>query len=210
MEPFVFAQSAMLAQAAGDVMRYASAASGGDPTLWYVTRAAGISAYVLISLTVVLGLLRSTVRVSRSGGAGTIWFLDEAHQFAALLAAAFLLLHLTTLVLDPVVPFSLGNLLLPVGEPYQPFATTLGVLSLYTLAIVLLSSWFRRALPYGFWRGLHGISFAAFALVTLHGILDGTDSGSVWMRLVYVGVLALVGLLVVARLLAQPSAATQT
>lgn len=187
---------------------HAAQALAGDPTLWYATRAAAISAYLLLSLTVVLGLLRSTLRISRSGGSGSIWFLDEAHQFTALLAAGFVLLHLATLVLDPVVPFSLTNLLVPVGEPYQPLATTLGVFTLYTLAIVLLSSWFRGSLSYGFWRALHGVSFAAFALVTLHGLLDGTDSGQAWMRLVYLGVSALVLLLIVARMLAAPSEAT--
>lgn len=199
-----------LAAGAGQVSHVSRAmqALAGDPTLWYVTRAAAISAYLLLSLTVVLGLLRSTLRVSRSGGSGSIWFLDEAHQFAALLAAGFVLLHLVTLVLDPVVPFSLGNLLVPVGEPYQPFATTLGVFTLYTLAVVLLSSWFRGALSYGFWRALHGISFAAFALVTLHGLLDGTDSGQAWMRLVYLGISVLVLLLIVARVLAAPSEVT--
>lgn len=201
-----FTQSVILASSA-TVARGVLLVASGDPTLWYVTRAAGISAYVLLSLTVMFGLLRSTLRVSRSGGAGTIWFLDEAHQFAALLAAAFVTLHLVALVFDPVVPFRVSNLVLPIGEPYQPFATSLGVLGLYALAIVLFSSWFRRALPYGFWRGLHAISFASFALVSLHGILDGTDSGAGWMRLVYLFVLALVGLLVIARLLAQPRAA---
>src|SRR5579884_3254280 len=131
----------------------------GDPTLWYVTRAAAISAYLMFALTVVLGLLRSTLRVSRSGGAGTIWFLDEVHQFSALLAVGFLVLHLGTLVLDPVVPFGLINLVIPLNEPYQPLPTTLGVLALYTIAVVVLSSWFRRAISYGIWRALHGVSF---------------------------------------------------
>ncbi len=180
----------------------------GDPTLWYVTRAAAISAYLLFSLTAALGLLRATLRVSRSGGPGTVWFLDEAHQFAALLAVGFLVLHLCTLVLDPVVPFSLSNLLLPVNEPYQPFATTLGVLALYTVAIVALSSWFRRSISYGMWRALHGASFVVFTLITLHGLLDGTDSGQGWMRLVYLGVTGVILLLVVARMLATPAEAT--
>ena len=197
-----------LSIAAGGQAAQTAQALAGDPTLWYVTRAAAICAYLLLSLTVVLGLLRSMLRVSRSGGSGSIWFLDEAHQFAALLAAGFVLLHLATLVLDPVVPFSLGNLLVPVGEPYQPIATTLGVLALYTLAILLLSSWFRGSLSYGFWRWLHGISFVVFALVTLHGLLDGTDSGQAWMRLVYLGVSALVLLLTMARVLATPAKAT--
>jgi sulfoxide reductase heme-binding subunit YedZ len=186
----------------------ASQALAGDPTLWYVTRAAAISAYLMFALTVVLGLLRTTLRVLRSGGPGTIWLLDEAHQFSALLAVSFLLLHLATLVLDPVVPFSLSNIIIPVNEPYQAFATTLGVLALYTIALVALSSWFRSSISYNVWRGLHGFSFVAFTLVTLHGLLDGTDSGQGWMRLVYLGVTVVVLLFVVARLLATPVEAT--
>ncbi len=170
----------------------------GDPTMWYVTRAAAISAYVLLALGVVVGLVRSMVRSSGARAPGLVWLLDEAHQYIAALAAVFIGLHLVTLLLDPVVPFTLVNLIVPIGEPYQPLAVNLGVFSLYLLGAVLLSSWMRRSLKYTFWRALHFASFLAFALVTLHGILAGADSGASWMRSLYGvaagGVTLLVGL----------------
>jgi predicted ferric reductase len=189
------------------VAAQATAAVSGDTTLWYMTRAAAISAYVLLTGTAALGLLRSTLRSSGTRAPGAIRLLDDVHPYVALLAFAFTVLHIVTLLFDPVVTFSLTNLLVPFDEPYAPFATSLGVLSLYALGIVWLSSWLRRKLSYGFWRGLHFFSFVGFFLVTLHGVLAGTDSGEPWMRLVYFASAALISLLVFARLLSRPESA---
>lgn len=163
--------------------------AGSDPRLWYVTRAAGVCAYVLLALGTSLGLFQSLGRTLevRAG-----WVVVELHQFVALLAAAFVALHLVALALDPFLHFSLSNLVLPVAEPYRPFWVALGVLGLYALVIVLLSSWLRKYLPYAFWRGLHMTSFVVFALVTLHGIQSGTDTSQPWMKAVYFASLAVV------------------
>lgn len=182
-------------------------AVSGDPTLWYVTRAAAVCAYVLLSLTAILGLTRALLRSTRPEAIAAIWLLDELHPFASVLTVAFVAVHLVSLIFDPVVPFSLVNLLLPIDEPYAPLATSLGVLGLYALAVVLLSSWLRRSLPYAFWRKLHAFSFAAYALVTLHGIFAGTDSGTPWMLAVYLASAGVVLLLALARLLARPQVA---
>lgn len=177
----------------------ATSATSASPTLWYVTRAAAVCAYLLLTLTVALGILRSLAR-DLSIRAG--WALDEVHQFLALLAGAFVLLHLATLVLDPFIPFSFADLLIPFAQPYRPFATDLGVLSLYTLAVVLVSSWLRRHMSYRVWRGVHYTSFATFFLVTLHGLLAGADAGAPWMHAIYIGSAAAIVFLVFFRILA--------
>ncbi len=176
----------------------ATAATAVNPLLWYVTRAAAVSAYITLTATVVLGISRSLTHVGRIR---VTWMLDEAHQVLALLTAAFVTLHLLSLMFDPLIPFSLLNVLLPIAEPYRPLAVDLGVLALYGLAIVLVSSWLRRSISHTRWRALHYTSFAVFLLVTLHGILAGSDAGQPWMRLVYVGAGGAVGLLVLMRLL---------
>jgi methionine sulfoxide reductase heme-binding subunit len=115
---------------------------------------------------------------------------------SAPLAAAFVALHLGTLLLDSYLPFTVANLLVPAGEPYRPLATDLGVLSLYALAVVLISSWLRGRLKYGTWRSLHYTSFVAFALVTTHGLLAGTDAAEPWMSALYLGAAVTVAILV--------------
>lgn len=186
------------------VPRAASPATA-NPLLWYVTRAAAVSAYVTLTLTVALGISRSLARVARLR---VSWVLDESHQYLALLTAAFIVLHLLSLVFDPLIPFSVLDVLLPLSQPYRPIPVDLGVLALYALAIVLLSSWLRRWLAYARWRALHYVSFVAFVLVTTHGLLAGSDAGQTWMRLVYVAASLGIGGLVVMRLLAPAAPGT--
>jgi len=179
-------------------------ATSADPTLWYVTRAAAISSYVALTVTVGLGLLRSMARQIRLPNTTTFWLLDELHQFLALLTAAFLALHLLTLLLDPYLPFSLANLLIPIGEPYSAFGSALGVLGLYAMVVILASSWLRRFLSYSFWRALHYVSFVAFVLVTAHGLFAGSDTGQPWAIALYLGSCAAIGVLCLLRIVISP------
>jgi sulfoxide reductase heme-binding subunit YedZ len=78
------------------------------------------------------------------------------------------------------------------------------VFSVYGLVIVLLSSWLRRYIKYTSWRALHYTSFAVFLLVTLHGVLAGSDSGEPWMILVYLGATVAVILMTLGRILWLP------
>jgi predicted ferric reductase len=182
----------------------ATANAGTGSPLWYLTRAAAVSAYVALTVGVILGLARS---IAGLGRIKTPWTLDEAHQFLAVITAAFVLLHLITLLFDHYnnIAFSLVNLLVPLNEPYAPLAVDLGVVALYGLAIVLFSSWLRRRIATVAWRTLHYITYAVFVLVTLHGLLAGTDSSAAWMRLVYVAGIGIVGLLTFIRVFAPPS-----
>ena len=84
-----------------------------------------------------------------------------------------------------------------------------GALALYTLVIILVSSWMRRRLSYRLWRMLHYLSIATFVLVTLHGLLAGSDAGETWMRAVDAAPLA-VGFLLLMRLLTSLSKARKT
>ena len=183
----------------------AASPATANPLRWYVTRAAAVSAYVTLTLTVALGISRSLARVARLRMS---WVLDETHQYLALLTAAFIALHLLALIFDPLIPFSLLDVLLPLSQPYRPIPVDLGVLALYSMAIVLLSSWLRRWLSYARWRALHYVSFVAFVLVTAHGLLAGSDAGQAWMRLVYVAASLAIGGLVVIRLLAPAAPGT--
>ena len=178
------------------------AATTANPFFWYVTRAAAVSAYIVLTVVVLLGISRSLVRIS---GSRASWMLEEIHQFLAILVAALVGLHLLSLFLDPLIPFSLLNFALPIAEPYRPFAVDLGVLSLYGLVIVLGSSWLRRYIKHTSWRALHYISFAIFLLLTLHGVLAGSDSGQPWMIFVYLVASAAVVLMTIIRMLWVPS-----
>jgi predicted ferric reductase len=167
-----------------------------SPTMWYLTRALAVAAYVTLTISIVMGMLRT---IARRSGERLTWIVDELHQFLALLSGVLVAGHLITLTLDPFLPFSYINLFLPVNEPYRPLAVTLGVFAFYAMAALLFSSWLRRRMSYQFWRVLHYISFIAFALVTAHGLLAGSDARETWMAALYAAGAAGVGFLVLLR-----------
>jgi methionine sulfoxide reductase heme-binding subunit len=180
-------------------MLHVVAAATPSPTLWYVTRTMAVSSYIALTFSVVLGMVRSIARTSKEG---ISWVADELHQFVATLAGLLVVGHLVSLRLDPFLPFSWTNLLLPLDEPYRPTAVILGVFALYAMAVTLVSSWLRRRMPYAFWRSLHYLSFVAFVLVTLHGLQAGSDAQEPWMRGIYAFSAGAVGYLMLMRVYA--------
>lgn len=169
-----------------------------SPVLWYLTRATASAAYVALTLATICGMLRG---IARGSGAQLSWVVDELHQALSTCFGGLVVLHLVTLYYHTFIPFTLGNFLWPGSQPYRPLAVNLGVLGLYTMGIILVSSWMRRRLSYRVWRRLHYLSFGTFVLVTLHGLLAGSDAGEPWMSALYVGASAMVGFLVLLRLL---------
>jgi predicted ferric reductase len=147
-------------------------AADSGPALWYLTRATAVAAYIALTCSVILGMLRT---VGRQASERVHWSVDELHQVMAVLAGLLVLAHLLSILFDSYIPFSLGNLLLPFGEPYKEPYTRLGVFAMYALALVLFSSWLRRRISYRAWRAIHYVSFVAFILATTHGFFAGSD-----------------------------------
>jgi methionine sulfoxide reductase heme-binding subunit len=154
----------------------------GSHTFWYISRAAGLTAYVLLALNVCLGLM---VRTRAVDWLLARWRAFDLHQFTALLALGFVLLHIFSLLGDHFIGFSVGQLLLPLASDYRPPAVALGIVAFYLIAGIIASFYLRRLLGYRAWRAIHYLTFAAFFLTLAHGILAGSDSSAPWAMLLY-------------------------
>jgi sulfoxide reductase heme-binding subunit YedZ len=149
---------------------------------WYVVRAGGMVALVLLTVSVVLGItLAGRARMPR----WPRFALEDVHGFAGTLAGIFIGLHGAALLVDTYLPFSLANLLVPGTAPYRPLATALGVVGAELLAALALTNRYRKQLPYSVWRRLHYLNFAVWTLALVHGIAAGTDSDTAWGAAVY-------------------------
>ena len=190
-----------------DRSTFAVFAAQSSEVLWYLTRMTAVSAYIVLTLSALLGMVRG---VARTSGEHLSWVVDDLHQVLATTFGGLVLMHLITLYYHTFIPFTLVNFLVPGQQPYRPLAVDLGVLGLYGLAVVLASSWLRRRISYRVWRRLHYVSFVTFTLVTLHGLLAGSDAGEPWMRAVYYGASAAVGFLMLMRLLTRLRRAPST
>ena len=151
---------------------------GGSVTAltWYVARSAGIVAYLLLSTSVVLGVLMS----ARAQLRWPRFAVQEVHRFLAILTAVFIGLHGAALLADKVMPISIVQLLVPFQSSYRPFAVGLGVTSALLMAAVALSNLLRKKIPFRFWRRIHYLTLAVWLTATAHALLSGTDRRDVW------------------------------
>lgn len=165
---------------------------------WYMSRASGIVAFWLLTLSTALGL--STSSRLWDGLLARGWVF-ETHKVVSLMALVFVAPHMAVLLPDPWTDFGVVDLLVPGTSAYRPEAVALGVLAMYTGFIATASFYLRTRLGRLTWRALHFVTFGAFVLMLLHGVFAGTDSEELWMRGSYSAATLLILFLTVYRIL---------
>jgi len=155
----------------------------GSTAYWYLTRSTGLVALILLSATVVLGLL-STV-----GWTSARWprFLSQGlHRNLSLLCIVLIAVHVLTTVADGYVPISLADAVVPFASPYRPIYVGLGALALDLLLAVVVTSALRRRIGARAWRGVHWLAYACWPVAMLHGLGSGSDTRVSLALVVYV------------------------
>jgi methionine sulfoxide reductase heme-binding subunit len=153
-----------------------------DPTFWILARASGLAAYVLLTTSILAGIVVKSRPFGRAVKAAVV---TDLHRFLALLGLGAIALHGTALVLDQTVDIAPLALLVPGLVPYRPVATALGVVALELMVLVYASFSLRRRIGVRAWRALHWLTYAIFGLATIHGIAAGTDTTRAWALPVY-------------------------
>ena len=160
-----------------------------DPSFWILSRATGLTTYVLLTVAVVAGLV---LKSRPFGAALRPAAVTDVHRFLSLVSLGFLAAHGVTLVLDQAVPIPVQALLVPGLASYRPLWTGVGVGAGELTVLIIASFWLRRRIGTKTWRRLHWTTYAAFAGATAHGIGAGTDSGRTWALGLYLGAVAAV------------------
>jgi len=146
---------------------------------WYVARAGGVVAYVLLSAAVVIGLTMSGRRTLKRWPRFAV---EDIHRFAGLLTGAFIVLHVAAIAIDSYLPFSLTSLLVPLVSSYRPLWVALGIVAAELLLALAIANRLRnRRLSHKAWRRTHYLNFAVWAAATLHGLGSGTDRSRPWL-----------------------------
>ncbi len=164
---------------------------------WYLSRSAGLIAYLLVFLTVVLGLSIRTKGLDRYVAR---WKVTDIHTFLSILAIAFVFFHAGILLWDGFVGYSLIDILVPFATAYRTLWTGVGIITCYLLIAVAVSFPLRRYIGYRAWRSLHYTTFAIYVAALVHGIYTGTDSRVAWAQLLYISTGATVLGLVIYRI----------
>ena len=168
-------------QSLGNYLRWLFAADSTQ-IWWYVTRASGIIAYLLLWLSTVLGL---AVTSKYLDGLLDRLFTYDFHEFISLLSLAFTLVHILVLTLDRYLPYSLAQILVPFISPYRPFWVGVGVIAFYITLLVTVTFYLRSRIGTRAFRTIHYLSLLGYLGVTLHGYFSGTDTALPTMQLIY-------------------------
>jgi predicted ferric reductase len=153
-----------------------------DHTYWYLTRASGLAAYLLLFTSVTLGLTMTGDVLERFLRRHRIY---DLHRFLSLLTLGICIFHALIVLPDDYIGFSIIELLVPFASPYRPEFMALGVLSLYLTAFIVGTFYVRRFVTYPAWRLIHYGTFGAFTLALVHGIGAGTDTDAGWAQYLY-------------------------
>ena len=140
---------------------------------WYTARAGGIVAWALLAASVVWGLWLSG-RV-RPFGVRPAWVLD-LHRFLGGLATMFVGVHVLAILADSYTNVGLSDVLLPFASSWHPLAVAWGVVGLYLMLAVELTSLSRKHLPKKIWRAVHVSAFPLYVFATIHYLSAGTDA----------------------------------
>lgn len=161
-------------------------------TVWYLARALGMVALVAFTASTVLGALASARSRPTSWAAIDRHFLMQmAHRSAAITGLLALTAHVVVLVVDSHLDVSVTGALVPFAAGFEPLALGLGTLATYAIVLVAVTGAARGRLAASAraarrWRSAHVAAYAGWALSMGHGLLAGTDTGTIWSTVIYV------------------------
>jgi hypothetical protein len=143
---------------------------------WFVARASGITAWALATASIVFGLSLSTRLVRKKGVPA---WLNSLHRYLGTLMLVFTAVHIGALVADNWVHFGVADLFVPMASSWRPGAVAWGIVSLYLLLAIQITSWAKQWLPRKLWHWVHLTSIPMFVFGSVHGFQAGADRNNV-------------------------------
>jgi sulfoxide reductase heme-binding subunit YedZ len=158
-------------------MTSAAVATATSP-LWFATRAAGLMALVLLTGTVLLGILTS---VRYASPAWPRFVTVSLHRNLSLLTITFTGLHVLTTVTDPFASIGPLPVVLPFTSGYRRIWLGLGAVAFDLLLAVLVTSLLRTRISPRVWRVVHWGGYVCWPVAVVHGLGTGTDGAARWV-----------------------------
>jgi predicted ferric reductase len=164
-------------------------ATGTVQAWWYVTRAAGLTSYFLLWLSMVWGMGIST-RFFHPAVEGAYSY--DFHEFLSLLGLGFVLLHVVVLLFDKFIPFNVWQILVPFVDSYRPLWVGMGIIGFYIFLLVTVTFYIKQMIGVRAFRSIHALSLLGYLGATLHGLFAGTDSALPVTKVLYAGTFVVV------------------
>ncbi|HXW88507.1 MAG TPA: ferric reductase-like transmembrane domain-containing protein [Streptosporangiaceae bacterium] len=152
--------------------------------LWYVSRATGVVALVLLTCVVVLGIMvrrrRALPGLPRYG----TWSL---HRSLSLFAVAFVAVHVISAIADPYVTIGIAAAVIPFTSRYETLWLGLGAISVDLVIALVVTSLLRARIGRRTWRAIHWLSYAAWPVALAHSFGSSSDLQHGWLMWLGIG-----------------------
>lgn len=145
---------------------------------WLAARASGLVALVLVTASVIVGLVTAARLPRRPGSRGMLVTLHQQLATASLVAVAG---HALTLLADGWLHPGITGVTVPFALGYRRVFTGLGVVAAYLAATLGLSFHARRWIGARRWRSVHRATVVAYVLIVVHALGAGTDRRTPWL-----------------------------
>ncbi len=146
-----------------------------NTTWWYVMRAAGLTSWFFLTLTLMWGTIASG-RLLPNAKARR-WVVD-LHPFLGAVGLGALALHIVAAVADTYVGLTWVDTVVPFTAGWHPWGIAAGVVALWMLVVVQVTSLLRRQLGKATWHRIHLVSYAMAWITGLHAVMNGSDLGN--------------------------------
>ena len=138
-------------------------------------RASGFVAWALLAIAVLWGLFITNKTLAKS--TAPAWVLD-LHRHLGGLAVVFVAIHVGVLPLDGFTHWTWQDLAVPMHSSWHPVAIAWGIVSMYLLLAIEVTSLLGRRFPKKWWRRVHVLSFPLYVLASVHLFAAGTDAAN--------------------------------
>ena len=147
-------------------------------TLWFVTRGSGVVALILLTCSMVLGVV---VGLRARSQRWPRFAFADVHRNLTLLAIAFVGIHVVTTIADGYAPISVAAAFVPFASSYRPVWLGLGAISLDLLIALVVTSLLRHRISPRVWRGVHWLAYVTWPVALVHSLGTGSDARFGWL-----------------------------
>lgn len=151
--------------------------------LWFVSRALGAMALLLLSLVIVLGILHNTSVVKNAELGLPRFVLVALHRNLSLISVVFIALHVTTVIVTDYVHLRVIDVFVPGIAPFNPVAAAFGTVATDLVIAIVVTSMLRSRLSRRLWFWVHWTSYLCWPVSVVHAVLNASFRGTTWWTL---------------------------
>lgn len=158
--------------------------------VWFLMRGSGVVSLLLLTGVMALGIAtRGGVRLGSLPRFATL----ALHRSLSLLSVVFIGIHVATAVIDPYAAVRLVDVVVPFAAASRPLLVGLGTLAVDLILALVVTGLLRGRIGRRTWRAIHWGAYATWPAAFVHAIGMGTDTPTLWLRLIGIACVALIG-----------------